>query len=141
VRSGSPAIVAAIRDATERSATFRRLVDTIDASDGLVYIEDGHCGHGVRACLLLSVTIAGPSRLLRIVVDLRKADRALVGSLGHELQHAVEVLSDAGITNNRRIYFFFQRLGLTEAGTFETPAAMRAGDDVLDEVHDWAKSR
>ena len=66
VRSNSARIVDAIAQGVERSATFRGLVDTIDATDGLVFVEEGRCGHtGVRACLLLSVTVAGPNRLLR----------------------------------------------------------------------------
>ena len=66
----SAGIVEAIARGVERSATFRGLVDTIDATDGLVFVEDGACAHtGVRACLLLSVTVAGPNRLLRIFVD------------------------------------------------------------------------
>ena len=63
VRSNSARIVDAIARGVERSATFRGLVDTIDATDGLVFVEEGRCGHsGIRACLLLSVTIAGPHR-------------------------------------------------------------------------------
>src|SRR4249920_3018290 len=58
VRSnGDPAITTLLHDATRRSATFRRLVETINGTDGLVYIEPGTCGPGFRACLLMSVTI------------------------------------------------------------------------------------
>jgi hypothetical protein len=73
VRSSSARIVEAIAGGVERSAIFRGLVDTIDRTDGLVSVEEGDCGHsGVRACLLLSVTVAGSNRLLRILVDLRR---------------------------------------------------------------------
>ena len=39
VRSHSPAILALIRQASERSATFRDLLETINASSGIVYVE------------------------------------------------------------------------------------------------------
>jgi hypothetical protein len=141
VRSTNPAIAVAIREATDRSATFRRLVDTIEATNGLVYVEEGLCGHSVRACLLLSIKVAGPVRLLRILVDTRKTDRELIGSIGHELQHAVEVLSDPSVTDYHKVYSFYQQEGRTGSDRFETAAAVRAGLDVLAEARDWAKAR
>jgi hypothetical protein len=51
VRSNHPYIRAMIADAQVRTATFRRLLATIAATDGIVYVEEGDCRHGVRACL------------------------------------------------------------------------------------------
>ena len=82
VRAQSDAIAVAIREAVERSSTFQALLTTIDATDGLVYVEEGRCGHSVRACLVLSVKIAGPSRLLRIKIDARERDCQLAASIG-----------------------------------------------------------
>ena len=127
VRSENPAIAAAIESAAARSETLRRLIEAIDATDGLVYVEEGKCGHSVRACLLLSIKVAGPYRLLRIVVDLRKVGRDLGSSVGHELQHAVEVLSNPHITTNYQMYHFFNRVGPTGQGRFETLAAIETG--------------
>ena len=59
IRSHSARIKGAIAEGTARSATFRRLVEMIDAGDVLVYVDEGECRHSVAACLLLSVTIAG----------------------------------------------------------------------------------
>ena len=129
VRSYDPAIIAAVREGTIRSATFKQLVDTIDATDGLVYIEHGKCGHSVRACLLMSVKIAGPNRVLRIVVNLSntKSDCDLIASIGHELRHAVEALSNPTVRSNPAIHLFFDREGPTNDGRFETKAAVAAG--------------
>jgi hypothetical protein len=52
VRSSSPAIRTLIVQATEQSATFRRMVETIDASESVVYVEVGTCGRGMRACFV-----------------------------------------------------------------------------------------
>ena len=106
VRTDNPALAAVIQDGIRRSATFRGIVEAIDASDGIVFVEQGRCGHGVRACLALSVKLAGPNRLLRVVVDVRKPDWDLMGSIAHELQHAVEVLSDPSVRSNGAIYLF-----------------------------------
>ena len=113
--NGDPSIAGIIREATERSPTFRRLVETIDETDGIVYVEQGKSRNGVRACLALTVTVAGPNRILRIVVDTRTEHAPLIAAIGHELRHAVEVLSDRAVTNNNAIFFFFHREGPTAA--------------------------
>jgi hypothetical protein len=123
-----------IQEATQRSATFRTLVDTIHASDGIVYVNEGDCGHGVRACLV-DVTAAGSNRILRIQLDTRKADWDLMGSIGHELRHAVEVLGDPTVTSKGAMYFFYNRIGRRGTkSSFETEAAVAAGNAVRSEV-------
>ena len=132
--TGDPSIAGIIREAAECSETFRRLVETIDATDGIVYVERGKGRNGVRAYLALTVTVAGPNRILRIVVDTRTERARLMAAIGHELQHAVEVLSDPAVTNDDAIYSFFDRVGPTGSERFETPAAVRAGLNVFDEL-------
>ena len=131
--NGDPSIAALLQEATEHSATFRHLVDTIDATDGIVYVEQGTCGHHVRACLALTTWVAGPSRILRIVVNTHRDHGELLASIGHELQHAVEALSDPHVTNDHTMYSFFDRIGPTNKGRFETEAAIQAGMHVLAE--------
>lgn len=138
VRSGNPSIVAVIREAAVRSTVFRRLMKTIDATDGLVYVEEGKCGHSVSACLLLTVQVAGPHRLVRILVDPRrdKQDCAFMASIGHELQHAIEVLSEPKVRDYSAAYLFYEREGPNGGGAnrFETAAALQTGFDVSAEV-------
>lgn len=134
LRSSNAAVAAVIRAATEQSATFRGLADAINGSDGIVYVEAGTCGHGVRACLALSVTKAGPNRLLRVVVDTNKVDWDLMGSIGHELQHAIEVLSTPSVTTTSALYFFYEQARPTSSRRFETEAAVEAGNRVRAEV-------
>ena len=138
VRTTSPALATLIRQATERSTTFRGLMDTIDASDGIVHVNEGKCRPGVRACLLLTMTVAGPYRVLFILVrvDTRRADWDYMGSIGHELRHAIEVLSDPKVTSNHAMVRFFRNEGLTRGANFETKAAIDAGWAVRDEVRE-----
>jgi len=136
VRTHSPIIRALIHAASEKSKTFRGLVAAIDASDGLVYLNVGTCGR-VRACFLHRVTLAGPSRVLHIVVDVRPNDLALTAAIGHELQHALEVLGDTRIRTDLDIVAFYARHGLKLTGlngAIETDAAIAAGDAVRDEL-------
>jgi hypothetical protein len=141
VRSDALAIRKVIQQATERSATFKRLVDTIDQTDGIVYVVEGTCPHGVLACLMFSVTLAGQYRILRVKVDHRRTGHDLMASIGHELQHAIEVLRDVSLTSDLAIYQFYDRLAPTDKGRFETDAAIQAGVDVQAELGTWAKSR
>src|SRR5262249_41615943 len=108
VRTTSTTIASLIQHATERSQTFRNLVQTIRASDGIVYIREGTCGHGVRACFV-DVTRAGPNRMLWVVLNVRGVDCDLMGSIGHELQHAVEVLGNPKVRDFGTMYFFYSR--------------------------------
>lgn len=141
VRTETPAIATLIQTATERSTTFRGLVETINASDGIVYVTAGECGHGVRACLA-AVIAAGPNRILRVYVDTRKADWDLMGSIGHELRHAVEVLAEPTVTSNATMHLFYARTALRgTASSFEIKAAVQTGNTVRDEVRRRASSR
>jgi hypothetical protein len=129
-------IAALIQRGRDQSVTFRRLVATIDGTDGMVFVEEGKCGHGVKACLAMSVKVAGPHRLLRVVVSTREDERDVIASIGHELWHAIEVLSRPAIRSDAALLrFFHQQQGLpTESGRFETQAAVHAGLDVRAEL-------
>jgi len=125
VRTSSVLIRAAIVLGVERSPTFRQRLAEIESTDGLVYVEAGTCGNNsVAACLVPRLVLAGPSRLLRIFVDLRRATGCrLVATIGHELQHAVEVLHDPSVRSDEAMYFLFARIGPVSSGPFETTAA------------------
>lgn len=145
VRSADPAIAALIERAYEWSDTFRDVVDSIDATDGIVYVESGRCGKTVRACMALTVKVAGPSRILRIVIDPRRADCDLMASIGHELWHAIEVLRDPLLRTDAALFFFYSREGRhadrdgDPQGAWETAAARRKGFEVLAELRRHAK--
>ena len=140
VRGADARLDAVISGAAARSQTFRRLVDTILMTDGIVYVVEGTCGQGVRACLLPAVTIAGENRLLRIVVDPRKSDEELMGSIGHELQHAIELLSDKGIRSSTAAILRIRKMCSACGLRFETDAAVKAGDAVRAELQETAAS-
>jgi len=133
VRAPDNEIAAVIKDASARSKTFRDLLAKIEATDGLVYVENGKCGHSVRACLSLSVKVAGPNRVLRIQVDARLKDCELIEGIGHELQHAMEILSDPHVRNMHQAYSLFEQIGRTDSGRFETLEALHVGELVGDE--------
>jgi len=51
VRSTSARLHALIRKGSELSPTFEGLLASIEATDGIVYVDEGKCPHSVSACL------------------------------------------------------------------------------------------
>jgi hypothetical protein len=153
VRSGRPDLLALIARAGEQSLTFRGLVETIDASDGFVYVEPGACRHGLRACLV-KVASVGAHRFVFVKidvgkfvkVDVDKMDRELMASIGHELRHAVEVLSDPEVRDGLGLYFLYKSkrergTSSATASAFETAAAIQAGQAVADEIRRFQRAK
>jgi hypothetical protein len=133
VRSDDATLARLITKATEQSSTFRHELDLLSRTNGIVYVSKGPCGHSVHACLRPTVDLAGPFRLLRIQVDLTRSESETIGSIGHELWHAIEALtSDPPVTTYAAMVFFFSQFG--NGIRFETSAATKAGADVFYEV-------
>jgi hypothetical protein len=140
VRSSYPAVSAAIEGAFAGSPTFRRLVATISGTDGIVYVHVGRCGRGVRACLLHRVTRAGTNRILHIAVDPERKGLDLMVSIGHELSHAIELLSDRSIVDDLSARFYFLRSAPGDRLAFETWAAVEAELEVKRELRAWGRA-
>lgn len=134
IKTEDPEIKQAIAQAIEWSDTFRRLVETIEGTDGMVWILRGRC-HAMSACLLIYLEVSGPNRMLRIHVDPRQAGDRLMESLGHELRHAIEVLGTSARTSAAMYHFFdYQAHAYRIGGRFETHEAVAAGFAVGNEV-------
>jgi len=134
IKTEDPEIARAIALAIDWSDTFRRLVETIERTDGMVWIVRGRC-HAMSACLLIYLEVSGPNRMLRIQVDPRRPEERLMESLGHELQHVIEVLGTSA-RSSAAMYHFFDRQagGYRIGGRFETYEAVQAGFAVGREV-------
>jgi hypothetical protein len=139
VRSSDASITTRIEQATARSPTFKRLVTTIERSNGIIYVESGVCPGRVASCLPIWMSSRGSQRFLRIIVDRRRleTDPPLIGAIGHELQHSIEVLRDRHVTGSTTMLLFYQRYAPTGQARFETPEASHAGIAVEDEWRTW----
>jgi hypothetical protein len=134
VRTQDLDLSALIRQATDRSPTFRGIVDAIQASDGIVYVQRDRCRHHVRSCLVLWMGFAGPQRVLRVNVAGGKNDVETMASIAHELRHALEVLSEPGVRSSDGMYQLYTRNHAWRGETFETAAAIDAGNAVYKEL-------
>src|SRR2546430_1839431 len=140
VRSTDNGIAAVMADAELRSPTFRGLVRKIEQTDGIVYVERGRCGHGVHACLSHSIVAGEGFRLLRIIVDGVGTLLQLMATIGHELQHAIELLIEPGVRSTAAAYLYYVREAPTarDSFAFETAAAVRAGMTIERELENAA---
>jgi hypothetical protein len=137
VRAVDPVIGPLIARGVAHSATFRELVAAIDASDSYVYVQEGSCRRGVRACLV-AVTAAESARFVWVKVDVQRADAELIGRIGHELRHAIEVIEQPNVRDNDSMFFLYNRIGTHVAGsTIETNAAMAADHRIRKELRDF----
>ena len=135
VRSSNPKLAALISEARTRSDTFRALMTSIAATDGIVFVDEGRCPHRAAACLTWHVTLAGSYRMLFVRMDMSKSDLDLMASAGHELQHALEVLANDRLRSSAEIQLFYKRGFSPESPqNAETAAARAAGDAVFREV-------
>jgi hypothetical protein len=83
----------------------------------------------------MSVELAGANRLLRVLVNPRRAAGCeVIASIGHELQHALEALSNPNIKSTFALSSYFRLIGPEGPRRFETEAATQAGLAVAKEV-------
>jgi hypothetical protein len=141
VRSTDTAILELLKEGRERSTTFRALIDAIDQSNGIVYVEFGFCAYGhLDGCLLPFLASTDGDRYMRIIVMPKTrgfCSDQLLGLIGHELRHAVEVLEDSEVVDVATMEAMYRKTGIPIAGGprgFETAAARAAGAAVLSEL-------
>lgn len=140
VRSENPRIAQIIADGSVSSPTFRSLITAIDGTDGIVYVAAGQCGGGARACLAHSLQLAGPHRILRVIVSTRRDCDELLGAIGHELYHALEILQEREIKTSQAMFFHFFGASTSRTSRFEANGAIDAGARIENELRDRTKS-
>ena len=108
-----------------------------------MFVDEGICRVGVRACLAPTVTVAGPSRVLHILVNLRKAQGCgTVAMIGHELQHAIEASEAAALSDVYEFEQYFRSIGVDEdPALLDTYTARQTGRQVAAELRGLAPAR
>jgi hypothetical protein len=120
-----------LREGVARSATFRRLLDVLQSSDVVVYVETGVLDRPGR---LVFVTAGRDCRFLRVSIRIPGRDADLIAWLAHELQHAVEIAAAREVTDQHAVLDLYQRIGTADRSTVESAAAQETWARVRDEV-------
>ena len=135
LRPASAAARRMIEDAAATSETVRRLMNAIDRSDVIVYVQlTGSPGVPTAATTYVTTTTEG--RYLRVLVNVGNPRWSLVSLLGHELQHVAEIAAEPDVQGYDGIRKLFTRIGTANAtdDRFETTAAREVEVAVRNEV-------
>jgi hypothetical protein len=137
VRASDSRTAAILLDGLNRSETVRDLVNEIEQSDVIVYLEiQWNLRRGLVGSLTW-VTDTGASRYVRISLNPDLTGDATVATLAHELQHAVEIAREPSIISSATMASYYARHGLSMSqhwNGWDTEAARRTGDVVRREL-------
>jgi len=139
VRSSETRINALIDAGLARSSTFRSLVESLDRSDVIVYVDPKLTRPALGAYLAHVIVVAGGVRYLHIAIDAHGAEGRVVPLLAHELQHALEVAGDPTVRDSESMDRLFERLAVQFGCGGTTCAETQAAKDVEARVDaEWA---
>lgn len=130
-----------LANSTEASPTVRRLLEVLEQSDVVVFVEVRDRLSNGRAQLTF-VGYRGGVRWLRVAIDAGQQARQQVAFLAHELQHAVEVAHAPEVKDLDGFRRLYSRIGIPlDAGHFETEAAVAAENQALREAYAGKRRR
>jgi hypothetical protein len=128
LRTTDPDMRALVATAFEQSPSFRKLVQRLEGSDVVVYLEFAPLNRQLRGRLTWMVA-AARLRYVRVQLEFRQMKAVRLEMLGHELQHAVEIADAESVVDLRSLERLYKHIGyVTEGdGQFESSAAAEMG--------------
>lgn len=133
-----------IQDGSLRSPTIAKLAQTIFHSEWYVIVEARPCPGNptLYGCLAHNVSPFLEGLALRLFVNPKRGPRnEMLATLGHELQHAVEVIQAGNIRTTNDMLALFTRVGTPTArrgafgqSVYETDQAERTSTMVMKEL-------
>ena len=94
------------------SPSFAALIQRIQRSDVYVYVEEVPRLPGALEGRMMMLPLAHGHRYIRIQIALRGEFEASVAVLGHELQHAVEVVEAEDVIDQEGLTQLYERIGI-----------------------------
>ena len=137
VRAADARSATLLTQGLERSATIRALVNALEKRDVIVYLEMQPALARRLAGTLTWVTKTRDHRYVRVSISTELNTDMAISTIGHELQHAMEVANAAEIVNEATLSRFYQLHGISTRARYngwDTEAARIAGDDVRREL-------
>lgn len=137
VRPQSRRVAAWLDRGIAESATFRALVERLEQSDVIVYLDIQPGLHQGLAARLTWMAATPSARFVRASLRHDLPAREAVAMLAHELQHVLEVAAHPEVRSEASLAALFARIGHATAITgdhWDTQAALRTGDRVRVEL-------
>ena len=127
-----------MRAGSARSATFKSLVDRIEASRVIVYVAINPLMKPNLSGMLTWMTQAGGYRYVRASISHDLTPDQMIATIAHELHHAVEVIEDEAVSDEKSLVALYRRIG-QQSGTaspsrWETEGAQKTGFVVRKEL-------
>jgi hypothetical protein len=138
VRTEDPQFRRLIDAGLANSPSLRALVERLEESDVIVYVSCDFLNQALDGRLTFN-TVAGNKRYLHVRIGWHLSDLRKLSTLGHELQHAVEIAQDPEIVDSQSLGSAYSHMGVTRRKSathqaYDTPAAIEAGDCVWQEL-------
>jgi hypothetical protein len=131
---------ALLREGLRLSPTFAGMVNRIERSDLIVYVQFGSLRPGVEGATQLVGSSAG-TRYVLVTIRPMATVIDLLGRLGHELQHVTEIAEARDVHDDAGMSVLFRRIGWSAgSGRWETDAAILHGRRVLREAFAWRRN-
>jgi hypothetical protein len=132
VRALDARSAALLETGARRSPAIQQLVEELEQSDVIVYVETGLLGFSGRT---LFVGASAEARFLRITLDVPEMDDRLLAWLGHELQHAAEIARAPDVRSAEAVRQLYLSVGHGVSGDGVcTPEAQRMTSQVAIEL-------
>jgi len=130
VRSESAELRALVREGVQQSRTLSALVDRLQSSDVVVYLEYEYAPPHDVAGAVTFLSAAGGRRYLRIRIRWDLLRRQQLAILGHELRHAIEIAESPDVVDSPSLAARYRRIGVESSSRrwcFDTDAAVETG--------------
>lgn len=137
LRPQDPRSMQVLKEGPLRSETFRSLVDRIEAGNVIVYIAVNPILKSSLSGALTWMTRAGGFRYVRASISTELTFDQMIATVAHELQHAVEVIEDESVKDERSLVALYKRIGQPSRATnsgWETINAQQTGYQVRREL-------
>lgn len=129
VRAVGPSLATLVADGVHRSYTFAHLLDAIEETDVIVYIEATEDMPLTLSGRLMLVPGPHRQRYLRIELAPHGTNEDMIATIAHELQHAVEIATSPEVRDQDGLVALYKRIGNKAGGphAYDTSAARDAG--------------
>ena len=138
IRPQDPRLADLLRAGVARSATFRAIVNRLEAGKMIVYVSLSPTMRSSLAGKLTWITEAGGFRYVRATINTEQSGDQMIATLAHELQHALEVSDDVSVVDQRSLLGLYRRIGRPSYSginaAWETVAAQQTGFQVRREL-------
>ena len=136
VRATDARIKQYLSEGLERSATFARLLSTLNESDVIVYIERVPTLPRETMGRLTIVPMTNGPRYLRIQIRSDLSSMEAIALIGHEMRHALEVAEAPRVRDSGGLIELYERIGHSSGGdhVYDTDAAQDAGRRIRREL-------